>query len=127
LASDKIANQMKALGECPSKRTLLSSAWGHFIYRPERAKFSPTSLWCDLSPVEWLLRYFQRNHWMQTATWLVSRELTEIAGPWDARLLGDDDGEYFSRVILASDGIRFVPEARVFYRRGLGTLSYVGR
>ena len=32
---------------------------------------------------------------MQTATWLVSRELTEAAGPWDTRLLGDDDGEYF--------------------------------
>jgi hypothetical protein len=41
--------------------------------------------------------------------------------------LGDDDGEYFSRVILASDGIRFVPEARMFYRRVPGTLSYVGR
>jgi glycosyltransferase involved in cell wall biosynthesis len=127
LASDKIANQVKALGDCPSKRTLLSSAWGHFIYRPERAKFSPTSLWCDLSPVEWLLRYFEQNHWMQTATWLVSRELTEAAGPWDARLLGDDDGEYFTRVILASDCIRFIPEARVFYRRGVSTLGYVGQ
>ena len=38
---------------------------------------------------------------MQTATWLVSRELAEAAGPWDTRLLGDDDGEYFSRVINA--------------------------
>jgi hypothetical protein len=65
---------------------------------------------------------------MQTATWLVSRELTEAAGPWDARLLGDDDGEYFSRVINASDGIRFVPQSRVYYRiTPSNRLSDIGR
>jgi hypothetical protein len=65
---------------------------------------------------------------MQTATWLVSRELTEAGGPWNTQLLGDDDGEYFCRVLLASDGTRFVPEARVFYRApGVNSLSYVGR
>jgi hypothetical protein len=64
---------------------------------------------------------------MQTATWLVSRELTDAAGPWDTRLLGDDDGEYFCRVLLKSDGVRFVPGARVYYRAsGAGSLSYVG-
>ena len=65
---------------------------------------------------------------MQTATWLVSRELTEAAGPWDTRLLGDDDGEYFFRVINASDGIRFVPQSRVYYRiTPDNRLSYIGR
>src|SRR5262249_24867435 len=37
-------------------------------------------------------------------------------GPWDVRLVNDNDGEYFCRVILASNGIRFVPGARTFYR-----------
>jgi hypothetical protein len=65
---------------------------------------------------------------MQTATWLVSRELAESAGPWNTRLLGDDDGEYFCRVLLACDEIRFVPEARVYYRTaGPNSLSYIGR
>ena len=128
LAPDKISKQMNALNDRQSTRTLLSCAWGHFNYRPARANFVPTSLWCDLAPVEWLLRYCERNHWMQTATWLVSRELTEAAGPWDTRLLGDDDGEYFSRVLLVSDGVRFVPEAKVFYRvSGPSSLSYIGR
>jgi hypothetical protein len=68
------------------------------------------------------------NLHMQTATWLVSRELTEAAGPWNTQLLGDDDGEYFCRVLRASDGVRFVPGARVYYRRsGFGRLSYIGR
>ena len=55
---------------------------------------------------------------MQTATWLVSRELAEAAGPWDTRLLGDDDGEFFCRVLLASEGTRFVKESKVYYRAG---------
>ncbi len=117
LDPDKIAKQVDALASCPSRRTLLSSAWGHFIHRPDHAKFIATGLWCDLAPMEWLLRKWEQNIFMQTATWLVSRELTEAAGPWNTRLLGDDDGEYFCRVILASDGIRFVPNARMFYRR----------
>ena len=128
LAPDKIEKQMEALDRCGTKRTLLSAAWGRFIYRPSKAEFTPTPLWCDLSPVEWLLRKLEHNVFMQTGAWLVSRELTQAAGPWDARLLGDDDGEYFCRVILASDGIRFVPEARTFYRvSGASSLSYIGR
>jgi len=127
MVADKIARQMEALGDCPSKRTLLSGSWGKFMYRYHRTAFIPTALWCDLTPVEWLLRKMQLNLYMQTATWLVSRELAEAAGPWDTRLLGDDDGEYFCRVLLASDGVRFVPEARVCYREaGVGALSYIG-
>src|SRR5208282_4558769 len=123
---DKIARQVAVLGEC-SRRTVLSSAWGRFIYRQNRAEFVPTSLWSDLSPCEWLVRQMEENIYMQTATWLVSREVTQAAGPWDTRLLGDDDGEYFSRVLLASDGTHFVRESKVYYRSaGSGSLSYIG-
>jgi glycosyltransferase involved in cell wall biosynthesis len=127
MAADKITKQMEALSDSSSKLTLLSGGWGRFMYRHDRAKFIPTALWNDQSPVEWLIHKMGQNTYMQTASWLVSRELTEAAGPWDTRLLGDDDGEYFCRVLLASDGIRFVPTAKVFYRMaGAGSLSYIG-
>jgi len=128
LPPDKIALQMGEVEQGVGKRTLLSSPWAHFMYRPHSACFIPTALWRDLSPVEWLLCKMGQNLYMQTATWLVSRELTEAAGPWDIRLLGDDDGEYFCRVLLASDGVRFVPDARVYYRAfRFDSLSYIGR
>lgn len=127
LAPDKIEKQMEALADSGDRRTLLSSAWGRFTYRADRAEFTPTSLWCDLTPAEWLVRKLEHNVFMQTGVWLVSRELSEAAGEWDTRLLGDDDGEYFCRVILASKRVRFVPEAKMFYRRsGLASLSYIG-
>jgi len=123
----KISEQLELLEGRASNRTLLSSAWGQFIFRPHRAEFVPTPLWQDLFPIEWLLLNLRYNYWMQTAVWLVSRELTQAAGPWDARLLGDDDGEYFCRVIVASDCVKFASSARVFYRRTPSSLSYVGR
>jgi glycosyltransferase involved in cell wall biosynthesis len=127
LGPDKIAKQLEAIGDSPNKSTLLSGGWGQFMYRYDRAKFVPSALWCDLSPVEWLIRKMGQNAHMQTATWLVSRELTEAAGPWNTTLLGDDDGEYFCRVLMASDGVRFVPGAKVYYRAAPNSLSYIGR
>ena len=94
----------------------------------QRAEFIPTPLWDDVSPAEWLVRKMGQNLHMQTATWLVSRELSEAAGPWNTQLLGDDDGEYFCRILLQSDGVRFVPQTGVYYRQsGTNSLSYVGR
>jgi glycosyltransferase involved in cell wall biosynthesis len=129
LSRDKITRQMELVEQHRlGPRTLLSSAWGYFMYRPSRATFKPTALWADLSPLEWMLRQMEHNLHMQTSTWLVSRELSEAAGPWNTQLYGDDDGEYFCRVLMASNGTRFTPESKVFYRiSGAGSLSYIAR
>jgi glycosyltransferase involved in cell wall biosynthesis len=124
----KIEHQVRRIKNGLSDRTLLSGAWGYFMYRPSKAQFMSTLLWHDLSPVEWLTRKMANNLHMQTDTWLVSRALTEAAGPWDRRLFRDNDGEYFCRVILASDGIQFVPEAKSYYRdSGSQSISHIGR
>ena len=126
LAPSKINRQMEAWKDGLSSRAVLSSEWAYFICRPRSAKFIPSPLWGDLRPMEWLLRKMRQNLHMQPASWLVSRELTETAGPWDTRLTLDDDGEYFCRVILASEGTRFIWGARSYYRRsGFQSLSNV--
>jgi glycosyltransferase involved in cell wall biosynthesis len=127
LAPDKIERQLAALRDGDSKRMLLSSSWAYFYYRTKSARFVRNSLWQDLSPVEWLLRKMCEGAHMQNATWLVSRELVETAGSWDAHLQYDQDGEYFARVVSKSEGIRFVPEARMYYRASSSNrISYIG-
>lgn len=127
MALDKTAKQMEIVEQGCGKRVLISGAWGHFMHRPDHTIFQPGPLWEDLSRAEWLMRKMEHNTYMQTATWLVSRDLAEEAGPWDTRLLGDDDGEFFCRVLLASTGTRFVPSAKVYYRQaGTSSLSYIG-
>jgi glycosyltransferase involved in cell wall biosynthesis len=128
LAPDKIERQLAALREEDSRRTLLSSPWAPFFYRTSRARFIDSSLCQSLSPVEWLLKKMGENLHMQNATWLVSRELAEAAGPWDVGLHYDQDGEYFCRVLLASEGTRFVPETGIFYRcSGAHSISFIGK
>lgn len=127
LAPDKIQRQLEALRPGDSRRTLLSSQWAPFYYRTRHAQFVNNALCRDLSPVEWILLKLSENLHMQNATWLVSRELTDAAGLWDTSLHYDQDGEYFSRVVAASDGIRFVAGTGVYYRAtGAGSISCIG-
>lgn len=127
LAPKKIELQIDAVRESDNKLMLLSGPWGYFNYRPQQARFVATSLWQDLAPVDWLVAKMSENLHMQTATWLTSRELTDAAGPWNTQMLSDDDGEYFSRVLLKSSGTRFVAGAKVYYRiTQSNRLSHIG-
>lgn len=116
LAPDKISEQLKP-ADSRGSGTLLSSSFGTFFYAVRNAKFVSSALWQDLTPLEWILYKFNENIWMHPAAWLVSRDLTQKAGPWDERLSLDDDGEYFCRVAAASRTIRFFPNAKSYYRQ----------
>jgi len=127
LAPDKIERQLAALTPSDGGRILLSSPWAPFFYRTRHASFVRNSVWEDLTPLEWLLRKLGENLHMQNATWLVSRELAEAAGPWDEALHYDQDGDYFTRVLMACERTRFVPETGIFYRMtGMNRISYIG-
>ena len=128
MSPDKIERQMAALLRSGDDLLLASSPWAYFYFRPQRAKFVPTTLHQDLTPVEWLLTKMGQELHMQNATWLMSRRLADAAGPWKEDLRYDQDGEYYARAVAASNGIRFVPEGKVFYRTGnRGRLSFIGK
>jgi glycosyltransferase involved in cell wall biosynthesis len=114
----KIAAQMAAVARISDRRVLLSGSFGSFYYRTERAQFVETSLWRDLKPLDYFLVRFNDNTCFQTDVWLVSRELTNAAGPWTDWDSPDDDGEYFCRVVMQSTGVTFVRDARSYYRIG---------
>lgn len=117
LAPDKIERQLEDPAREGNPRILLSGPVGTFYYRTSKAKFviNPC-LQQDLHPVDWMLFKLGMGAWQCPHNWLVSRELTAIAGPWDERLSLDDDGEYFARIMLASEKVRFVRGAVSYYR-----------
>lgn len=55
----------------------------------------------------------------QPGTWLTPRKLIEKAGPWNETLSLNDDGEFFSRVILSAEKIIHIAESKVYYRSQL--------
>ena len=124
LASDKIEKQLRHVESGLGWQTLLSSAWSRFYYRLNNAKPARNCLWTSLSPVEWMIRKLGENGWMAIETWLISRQLTEKAGPWNTSLSLDDDGEYISRLVCAADGVRFEPRSMSYVRQAnLASLS----
>ncbi len=125
LAPDKISQQLKESDDGLNARILYTSAWAMFYFDHQKAKFNPDSLWRDLAPIDWILTKLKNNYWMAIQASLVSRKLTNLAGPWDERLSFDDDGEYICRVVSASEKIKFVPEAKSYYRKGIfSSLSF---
>lgn len=126
LAVDKISSQMAVAQRSADDRELLSCGYGVFHYRLHRARFASTVLWTTLAPVDWLIASYSERAWMVPAVWLMSRKLTDAAGPWNESLSLNDDGEYISRVVLGSSVVRFVPEAKCYYRStGFHQLSRV--
>jgi glycosyltransferase involved in cell wall biosynthesis len=123
LAPEKIALQMELAGRC-GRDMALCCTWSRFVSTPSDAEFSPQPLCRDAAPVDWVVSKLECNAMMHPAAWLTPRSLSELAGPWDESLSLDDDGEYFTRVVLASHGVRFCQEAVSFYRSRLpGSLS----
>jgi glycosyltransferase involved in cell wall biosynthesis len=118
LAPGKIAAQMAVAQKLADRRVLLSCPFGTFYHRPEKALFEETPLWRDLQPLEYFLTRFNNNACFQTDAWLVSRELTEANGLWTDFGSPDDDGEYFCRMMMNSAGVKFVADARSYYRVG---------
>lgn len=120
LAPDKIERQVKLLQQ-EGLNFIASGAWARFFDLPTEASFNPQPLWRDMEPVDWLVCAWEGHWMMHPAAWLVPRSVTEQAGPWDENLSLNDDGEYFTRIVLASQGIKFCTEARSYYRSGNNT------
>lgn len=117
LAPDKIEQQMKIIEKYDDPKILYSSSWGMCFSSFKRAKFCPSPLWQNLSSVDWLINKFLTGNWMAIECWLISRELAELAGPWDENLSVDLDGNYTARIVSRSKKIVFVPEAKVYVRK----------
>lgn len=104
---------------------IASAEWARFYRSPDEAAFLRDDTWQDLPPVEWLVRAWEQGGGMLfPALWLVPRPIVRSVGPWREDLSLNDDGEYFTRVVLASKQVLFADEARTYYRSGIeGSLS----
>ncbi len=72
----------------------------------------------DLKVADYFREMFSNfGKYYTTGIWLVSRKLIMKTHGWDEKVLLNNDGEYFSRLILLSEGIIFCPGAIFYYRR----------
>ena len=118
LALDKIERQLKLLEFDHSSDYVASGEWARFYQLPSEASFITQSLWSHMQPIEWLICSWEEDLMMHPAAWLIPRYIADLAGEWNESLSLNDDGEYFCRVILASQAIKFCKGAKSYYRSG---------
>jgi glycosyltransferase involved in cell wall biosynthesis len=123
LSPDKIARQLEVLAKAPAGCLGICGtvyfADGTAPENGQRVDGWPAENTDD--PVEWLIALYGGNRngggMVHPGAWLTPRAVAERAGPWDETPSPDDDGEYFSRVVLASRGLRHAPGVHSFYRQ----------
>ncbi|MDO3627492.1 glycosyltransferase family 2 protein [Mucilaginibacter sp. BT774] len=73
------------------------------------------------NPFEFLMKLYggedNKGGMITIHSWLVPASVIKKAGEWNEKLSINDDGEFFSRVVLASDGILFRPDTFCYYRK----------
>jgi glycosyltransferase involved in cell wall biosynthesis len=119
LSPSKLEEQIQ-LVDLYGDEHMYTGKWGIFYNHPNQAVFRSTDLWRDFdSPVNWLITAWTKQIWMHPSAWLTPRRLIEKAGAWNESLSLHDDGEFFCRVLLQSQGVRFCDRAESFYRKGI--------
>jgi len=132
LSEEKIAAQVQALQKHPGKVAVcnykqftteeelkngLYSDQSSFIYSSDDPQDFLIDLWGGKGNMNFI----------QTNCWLVPKKIIEKAGKWRAYRCPDDDGEFFARVLLASEGIVFVPGVYNYYHITPGGINQLSR
>ncbi|MET0244931.1 MAG: glycosyltransferase family A protein, partial [Flavitalea sp.] len=124
LSLDKISAQME-LALANERNDMFFCRWQRFTGSTSAAV--PNNLFIYKNyPVasNWLVDSWFGRGALQTACWLLSRDLVIAAGEWNETLLKNQDGEFFSRAILKADKMFYEPKGIVYYRdSGITSIS----
>jgi hypothetical protein len=131
----KIEAQISALQSCPERTVAVcSTVYFQDGSSPKEggwAKGVDQIPWLTSEdPVQWLINLWTPGTgWgmVQTGAWLVPRPVAEEAGSWDERITRDQDGEYFTRVVLSGDAVHYVSNGCVYYRQYAETARRVSK
>lgn len=131
LSLDKIEQQVKALKGQFNKLAVCNYLQFQKEEELEKEKGPDLShfIYSSNQPLDFLVNLWGANgesNFIQTNCWLVPRSLINKAGVWRSYRCPDDDGEFFTRMILESEGIVQVPGVYNYFRVGPGANQLSG-
>lgn len=130
LSTDKIEKQVLAIANHTNTLAVCSTV--HFDEHQAHALFTPSLyeeefLKTSDEPVKFLIKLWGgfdgKGSMIQPNAWLIPRNLINKAGNWNENLTLDDDGEFFTRIILNSASIIKVDGVFNYYRKFYGNKS----
>ena len=113
----KIEIQIKILKE--QEDNVAIGAWARFSENVSESVFIPEKIWNSMEPVKWLTCQWSGGGMMANSAYLIPKKIIEKAGPYLEELNYNNDFEYFTRVVLASEGVVFCAESKSFYRSNI--------
>ena len=117
LSPNKIETQLALLKN--NKNSISNCKWGRFYNGIDDVVWSNQSIDRNYSkPINWLIDSWNDSGMAQTSVWLTPRYLIKEAGIWNDKLIINQDGEFFSRVLMQASSIEFCEQAKVYYRSG---------
>ena len=121
LEKNKFEIQIKELS-LASENAIATCKWGSVSLKIKNAKLYhglPT-YFCFTQPIDLITTFGKRLTFFPCHVFLVPKEVIKKSGGWDEELIINDDGEFFSRIILASTEVIFCEKTYVLYRIGAG-------
>lgn len=124
LPQDKIAVQIAAL-KGGGQDEMAFCPWSRFHDDGRIDLPDPRPYWRDhVDGFALLVDMWYRGGFFPLHAWLVRRSLIDRVGGWNEALTGDDDGEFFGRLLVYSGRVHFIDETSVLYRdTPLGAVS----
>ncbi|WP_178990249.1 glycosyltransferase [Winogradskyella schleiferi] len=116
----KIETQLELLFNTENKVAVCSTR--HFYENPQNGVVTDTPfLFSSNKPQDFLLKLYgadgQNHNMVAQHAWLSPKSVIDSAGLWDENLIKDQDGEFFCRVIMASQGICYAQNVLCYYRK----------
>lgn len=117
LHPDKIEKQLKHILDTGAD--VCFSPWTNFLssdslggqFRFNSLDYQPTR-----SGKEMLFSFGMDNWFIPVFSWLINRELIQKSGDWNEELTNNDDGEYFTRILLEAKKVVCIDEILGYYR-----------
>ena len=93
--------------------------WDRFHYSMNEAKFPYLKIYKNYDDAfQLLLDMWNNGDMLQTSCYMTPRQLVVQSGGWKENVLKNQDGEFFSRILMIAKKALFVPQAKVYYRTG---------
>lgn len=123
MTENKIFNQIELMKRLNDPYAVVICAYEEFkdelpLFWTKRLHYHDYSISIDL-----LVDIWSKGAMVPVTCYLVTREMLMTVGDWDERLSLNDDGDYFSRVLMCATSVSFTSECCFFYRRGHSSLS----
>ena len=119
ISKNKIASQIeiaKTYNYAPD--IIFSSKFSYFTNSIKDAKYFKQTIDKSYnSGIDWLIDSWSGGGFGVVMGWLTHRKLIQKAGKWDETLKKNQDGEFFSRVLLNAKRVIMTDNTMVYYRR----------